>query len=119
MKERNPKSNNFSIFFKNMIILFIMISLISGCLQQMNEIIFLDFSDELTCIYHSNKEFIITSQEEYEELNKYISPTCENFILPKINFDENILLIESNILDNEPNIHMVYPDYYHINKPLN
>ncbi|MHC4139625.1 MAG: glycosyltransferase [Planctomycetota bacterium] len=31
-------------------------------------------------------------------------------------FDENILLIESNILDSNPNIHMVYPDYYLINK---
>ncbi len=31
-------------------------------------------------------------------------------------FDENILLIESYILDSDPNIHMVYPDYYRINK---
>lgn len=31
-------------------------------------------------------------------------------------FDENILLVESNILDNNPNVHMVYPDYYIINK---
>lgn len=31
-------------------------------------------------------------------------------------FDENILLIEANILDNDPNIHMVYPDYYRISK---
>jgi glycosyltransferase involved in cell wall biosynthesis len=31
-------------------------------------------------------------------------------------FDENILLVESNVLDNDPNIHMVYPDYYQINK---
>lgn len=31
-------------------------------------------------------------------------------------FDENILLVEANILDNDPNIHMVYPDYYQINK---
>lgn len=31
-------------------------------------------------------------------------------------FDENILLVESNILDNDQNIHMVYPDYYQINK---
>ena len=31
-------------------------------------------------------------------------------------FDENILLVESNILDSDQNIHMVYPDYYTINK---
>ncbi|MCL4457695.1 MAG: glycosyltransferase [Nitrospirae bacterium] len=31
-------------------------------------------------------------------------------------FDENILLIESHILDNDPNIHMVYCDYYRISK---
>lgn len=31
-------------------------------------------------------------------------------------FDENILLVESNILDRNPNIHMVYADYYQINK---
>jgi len=31
-------------------------------------------------------------------------------------FDENILLVESNILDSDPNIHMVYPDYYRISK---
>lgn len=31
-------------------------------------------------------------------------------------FDENILLVESNILDNDPNIHMVYPDYFRITK---
>jgi len=31
-------------------------------------------------------------------------------------FDENLLLIESNILDNDPEIHMVYPDYYRITK---
>ncbi|MFC1576142.1 glycosyltransferase [Candidatus Omnitrophota bacterium] len=31
-------------------------------------------------------------------------------------FDENILMIESNILDNQPNIHMVYPDYYRVNQ---
>jgi CMP-N-acetylneuraminic acid synthetase len=31
-------------------------------------------------------------------------------------FDENILMIESNILDNRPEIGMVYPDYYRINQ---
>jgi len=31
-------------------------------------------------------------------------------------FDENLLLIESNILDKDPHIHMVYPDYYRITK---
>ncbi len=31
-------------------------------------------------------------------------------------FDENILLVEANILDKNKNIHMVYPDYYRINK---
>jgi glycosyltransferase involved in cell wall biosynthesis len=31
-------------------------------------------------------------------------------------FDENILLVESNILDNDPNVHMVYPDYFRITK---
>ena len=31
-------------------------------------------------------------------------------------FDENILLVEANILDRSPNIHMVYSDYYRINK---
>ena len=31
-------------------------------------------------------------------------------------FDENILFLESNILDNDPHIHMVYPDHYRINK---
>ena len=31
-------------------------------------------------------------------------------------FDENILLVESNILDTKPDVHMVYPDYYIISK---
>ena len=31
-------------------------------------------------------------------------------------FDENLLLIESNILDSEPDVHMVYPDYCRVNK---
>lgn len=31
-------------------------------------------------------------------------------------FDENILLIESNVLDRKPEIGMVYPDYYVINQ---
>ncbi len=31
-------------------------------------------------------------------------------------FDENILLVESNILDRRPEIGMVYPDYYLINR---
>lgn len=31
-------------------------------------------------------------------------------------FDENILLIEAHILDSDPHIDMVYPDYYHINE---
>jgi len=31
-------------------------------------------------------------------------------------FDENILLVESHILDNDPNVHMVYPDYFRITK---
>lgn len=31
-------------------------------------------------------------------------------------FDESILLVESTILDKDPSIHMVYPDYYRINK---
>jgi len=31
-------------------------------------------------------------------------------------FDENILLVESNILDTKPDVHMVYSDYYTISK---
>jgi len=31
-------------------------------------------------------------------------------------FDENILLVLSNILDTKPEIGLVYPDYYHINE---
>lgn len=31
-------------------------------------------------------------------------------------FDENIFLIEATILDNDPHIHMVFSDYYRINK---
>lgn len=31
-------------------------------------------------------------------------------------FDENILLIESNVLDRRPEIGMVYPDYYLVNR---
>ncbi len=31
-------------------------------------------------------------------------------------FDENLLLLESNILDSDPHIHMVYPDYYRITR---
>ena len=31
-------------------------------------------------------------------------------------FDENILLVESNILDKHPEIGQVYPDYYRVNQ---
>ncbi|MBL7070820.1 MAG: glycosyltransferase [Candidatus Omnitrophica bacterium] len=31
-------------------------------------------------------------------------------------FDENILLVEANILDNNPDVHLVYTDYYRIDK---
>jgi glycosyltransferase involved in cell wall biosynthesis len=31
-------------------------------------------------------------------------------------FDENILLVLSNVLDTKPNVGLVYPDYYHINE---
>jgi CMP-N-acetylneuraminic acid synthetase len=31
-------------------------------------------------------------------------------------FDENILLVESHFLDTHPTIHMVYPDYYHVDQ---
>lgn len=31
-------------------------------------------------------------------------------------FDENILLVLSNILDTKPEVGLVYPDYYHINE---
>ena len=31
-------------------------------------------------------------------------------------FDENILLVLSNVLDTKPEIGLVYPDYYHINE---
>lgn len=31
-------------------------------------------------------------------------------------FEENILLVQSNILDQKPEVGLVYPDYYHINE---
>ena len=31
-------------------------------------------------------------------------------------FDENILLVLSNVLDTKPQVGLVYPDYYHINQ---
>ena len=31
-------------------------------------------------------------------------------------FDENILVVLSNVLDNKPNVGLVYPDYYHVDE---
>lgn len=30
-------------------------------------------------------------------------------------FDENLVLVEANVLDLNPNVHLVYPDYYRVN----
>lgn len=73
--------------------------LVAGCIQQFNqnEIQFTDMNEELTCISPSDlrdSEFIINSDEKYQALLDYKSPSsrCENFELPPIDFTQNTLL---------------------------
>ncbi|MGD2248836.1 MAG: hypothetical protein PVF58_10565 [Candidatus Methanofastidiosia archaeon] len=80
---------------KKCIILFITI-LVTGCVQPSNEIEFLDYSEDLACIAPEKvpKEVVITSDEEYEALLKYMSdsPVCMGSYLPLIDFSQYVLL---------------------------
>ncbi|MEM5871494.1 MAG: hypothetical protein QW051_01335 [Candidatus Aenigmatarchaeota archaeon] len=82
-----------------MIIAVIGIILIAGCVQQFtrNEIQFIDMNEQLTCIDSfelRDGEFIINSDQEYQVLLDYKSPSpgCENFHLPSIDFSQYTLL---------------------------
>ncbi|MBU7011433.1 MAG: hypothetical protein HXS46_12155 [Theionarchaea archaeon] len=79
---------------KKTVIIF-MVILATGCIQQKNEIEFSDLNEDLSCIFCPDiEEIIITSQEEYENLLecKSDSPACRGFVLPYIDFSENVLL---------------------------
>lgn len=88
----------------NKSIILIGLILVTGCIQQKNEISFSDLNEDLACIslhktsgmylHHIPEEFIINSQEEYKELLEYKSdsPACKDFVLPHIDFSENTLL---------------------------
>lgn len=73
--------------------------LISGCVQQFarSEIQFTEMNEPLSCISPSDlrdSEFIINSDQEYQALLDYKSPSprCEDFQLPSIDFSQYTLL---------------------------
>ena len=74
----------------------IIMILVLGCIQQDSESTFSDLTEDLACLFPLDmvEEFVINSQEEYEMLLKYVSgsPTCENFVLPSIDFSQSTLL---------------------------
>lgn len=76
-------------------IIIVILILVTGCIQQ-NEIEFIDLEEDLACIFPlgAPEKVVITSQEEYEKLLEYVSdsPTCEDFVLPSLDFSEYTLL---------------------------
>lgn len=74
----------------------VVLVLVTGCIQQEEEIEYSDFNEDLACIFPlgAPEDAVITSQEEYEKLLEYTSesPDCRDFVLPFIDFSEYTLL---------------------------
>jgi hypothetical protein len=74
----------------------ILVILVVGCINQKDEIAFTDLEEDLSCIFPLDmpEEMVITSQKEYEELLTYVSdsPTCQDFVLPDLDFSQVTLL---------------------------
>ncbi len=60
----------------------------------MEEMQFIDMTEQLSCIVDRHNEYIINSKQEYQKLLNYKAsiPSCADFQLPPINFSQYTLL---------------------------
>ena len=76
------------------ILLFTISIFITGCSSENNLINYQDYARALSCIRKVDSEFVINTQEEYQNLSDYINDyiSCENFTLPELDFSKITLL---------------------------
>lgn len=102
-------------------------SVLSQCFKDYELVVINDGSEDQTAIIlddylkrYSHKMRVITLDKEglAKACNTGIKASKGKYVIrldADDYFDDNILLVESNILDTDSNIQMVYPDYYRIN----